>query len=159
MSEFPPDIHFPEDTDSILTEALRSLPIPVPSADFDDRILTALTVPLPWWRRVWEPVQPLLLGASCSLALTLLLLHFSLSGPPSAPRPPSAALSNLATAHTPMPSLDALLDRPNLCAGSLAEAWNSAASAANERTEPQPAAQRPEPRRRAEVSRRLTLIV
>ena len=105
-----------------LADALRSLPVPPLSADFDNRVLTALRVPVPWWRRFWQPAQPLLLGASGSLALTLLLLHFTLSGPPTAPSPTPASVQNLAAASSSgsLPSVDALLDRPGLCAGSLA---------------------------------------
>ena len=144
--------------DARLADALRSLPVPTPSAHFDDRVLAALRVPVPrWqrltWRRLWQPVQPLLLGTSCSLALTLLLLHFTLSVPQAAPAPAPPAASNLASA--PLPPLDALLDRPNLRAGSLA-AWNSDLS--TEDAEPQKAPRKPEPRRRAEVYRRPALV-
>ncbi len=145
--------------DAALRDALRSLPVPPPSADFDDRVLAALNAPRPWrqrlsWRRVWQPVQPLLLGTSCSLGLTLLLLHLMLSAPLAVPAPP--ALTNLAAApSTPLPPLDALLDRPNLRAGSLA-AWNSAPAV--EAEEPQKAPRKPEPRRRAEVYSRPALV-
>ncbi len=147
--------------DAALRDALRSLPVPPPSADFDDRVLAALTAPRPWrqrlsWRRVWQPVQPLLLGTSCSLGLTLLLLHITLSAPLAVPVSSPPALTNLAGASlVPLPPLDALLDRPNLRAGSLA-AWNSAPAADAE--EPQKAPRRPEPRRRAEVYRRVALV-
>ena len=138
-----------------LADALRSLPVP-PSAGFDDRVLAALRVPVPWWRRWWQPIQPLLLGASGSLAVTLLLLHFALSGPPTAPAPPSVSVQNLAAApaSSSLPSVDALLDRPGLCAGSLTTAWNSPLP-----SEPasEQAPRKPEPRRRAQVIRQTTL--
>ncbi len=135
--------------DPKLTEALRSLPVPAPSADFDDRILLALRAPVPWhrrltWRSIWQPARPLLLSASGSLALTLLLLHLTLNGPVSAPPPASAAAAS-SLAAAPLPSVDALLDRPNLCAGSLA-AWPAEAAA------PEKAPRKPEPRRRASIS-------
>ncbi len=142
-----------------LADALRSLPAPPLPADFDARVLAALRVPVPWWQRlswrsVWQTAQPLLLGTSCSLGLTLLLLHLTLSGSLPAPAPPAA--SPLASApSTPLPPLDALLDQPNLRAGSLA-AWNSAAAVEDE--EPQKAPRKPEPRRRAEVYRRPALV-
>ena len=144
--------------DARLRDALRRLPVPVTPADFDDRVLAALNAPRSWrqrlsWRRIWQPVQPLLLGTSCSLALTLLLLHFTLSAPQAAPASAPPASSNLASA--PLPPLDALLDRPNLRAGSLA-AWNSDLS--TEDAEPQKAPRKPEPRRRAEVYRRPALV-
>ena len=138
-----------------LADALRSLPVPPPSADFDSRVLAALRVPLPWWRRLWQPVQPLLLGASGSLAVTLLLLHFTLSGPQTVPSPTPISARNLAAAPSALPSVDALLDRPGLCAGSLTTAWNSPAllpDIAPEQT------RKPEPRRRAEVIRRVTFV-
>jgi hypothetical protein len=161
MSNFPlssqPD-------DAVLRDALRSLPVPAPSQDFDDRVLAALRVPAPWWQRlswrgIWQPVQPLLLGTSCSLGLTLLLLHLTLSAPQTAPLPAPAAVSNLAAVPAaPLPSVDALLDRPNLCAGSLAAAWNSASSAGTEEADPEKASRRPEPRRRAEAYCRPALV-
>ena len=141
--------------DARLADALRSLPVPPVSADFDDRVLAALRVPRPWWRRLtwrgaWQSAQPLLLGASCSLALTLLLLHLTLSGPLPVPAP--AAVSPLAA--VPLPPIDALLDRPNLCAGSLA-AWPAALPA--EAAPPEESPRKPEPRRRAEVIRQPAL--
>jgi hypothetical protein len=149
-NDFPADLK--------LAEALRSLPVPELSADFDDCILAALRVPVPWWRRVWQPLQPLLLGTSCSLMLTLLLLHLTLSAPVSAPAFSPAALPNLAVNPRPMPPLDALLDRPNLCAGSLAAAWNSSPVSDEEEARPEKAYRRPEPRRRAAVSCRSSLM-
>ena len=140
--------------DARLADALRCLPVPPPSADFDDRVLAALRVSVPWWRRLWQPAQPLLLGASGSLAMTLLLLHLTLSGP--LPSPAPLAASPLASApSTPLPPLDALLDRPNLCAGSFA-AWTAALPA--ETAAPEEAPHKPEPRRRAEVYRRPALV-
>ena len=138
-----------------LADALRSLPVPPPSPDFDDRVLAALRVPKPWWRRLWQPVQPLLLGASGSLAVTLLLLHFTLSGPQTTPALTPVSVQSLAAAPSALPSVDALLDRPGLCAGSLTAAWNSPPllpDTAPEQT------RKPEPRRRAEVSRRVTFV-
>ena len=154
---FPPE-------DARLANALRSLPVPAPSADFDDRVLAALRVPVPWWKRLsWRSVrqtaQPLFLSASCSLAVTLLALHLTLSSPVSTPSPPApAAVSNLAAAPpAPLPSVDALLDRPNLCAGSLA-AWNSPPAVDTESAGPEKTPLKPEPRRRAEVYQRPTLV-
>ena len=137
------------DTRPTLAEALRSLPVLAPSPDFDNRVLSALRVPLPWWRRLWQPAQPLLLGASGSCGLTLLLLRLTLSAPQTVP-PLPFSVPIVASAPAPLPSVDVLLDRPGLCAGSLA-AWNSAPIV-------EPAPRRPEPRRRAEVTQRSTLI-
>ncbi len=139
-----------------LADALLSLPVPPPSAGFDARVLAALRVPAPWWRRWWQPAQPLLLGASGSLALTLLLLHFTLTGPQTAPSPMPISVRNLAAAPSSgsLPSVDALLDRPGLCAGSLTAAWPSP-PLSEPATEQAP--RKPEPRRRAEVIRQTTL--
>lgn len=141
----------PLETTPTLAESLRGLPVPTPSPDFDSRVLAALRVPVPWWQWLWQPAQPLLLGASGSCGLTLLLLHLTLSAPQTAPLLP---VSVPAVASAPLPSVDALLDRPGLCAGSLA-AWNSATlvDAAPDQTP-----RRPEPRRRAQESRRVTLV-
>lgn len=158
MSNLPSD-----PKDARLRDALRCLPVPVPSPGFDDRVLAALYVPRPWWqglswRRVWQPVQPLLLGTSCSLGLTLLLLHFTLSAPLAVPTPSPSAPANLAAAPgVPLPPLDALLDQPNLRAGSLA-AWNSAPMSDAEAAGLEKAPRKSEPRRRAEVYSRPALV-
>ncbi len=141
-----------------LSDALRTLPVPALSEDFDDRILSALRRPAPWWQcltwaGVWTPLRPLLLGASGSLAVTLLALHLALSGPVSVPPVSQLPPPDLAAApQAPLPSLDALLDQPNLRAGSLA-AWNGA----SEEAAPPKSSRPPEPRRRAEVGRRVEL--
>ena len=138
-----------------LADALRSLPVPPPSADFDARVLAALCVPIPWWRRFWQPAQPLLFGASGSLVVTLLLLHFTLTGPPTAPSPVSVQNLAAAPSSSSLPSVDALLDRPGLCAGSLTAAWNSPLLP---EPAPEQSPRKPEPRRRAEAIRQTTLI-
>ena len=141
-----------------LADALRSLPTPVLSEDFDAHVLAALRRPAPWWQcltwvGVWTPLRPLLLGASGSLAVTLLALHFALSGPISAlPETQLPSLDLAAAPCVPLPSLDALLDRPNLRAGSLA-AWNGT----SEETAPPKAPRPPEPRRRAATGRRVEM--
>ena len=135
-----------------LAEALRSLPVPPVSVGFDARVLASLNAPMPLWRRLWQTTQPLFLGASGSLAVTLLALHFTLSAPAIAPAPVPIRVQTYAAAPpTPLPSVDALLDKPGLCAGSLAAAWSSPAP-----TEQTP--RKPEPRRRADISQRGTLI-
>ena len=149
MSEFPPDAR--------LADALRSLPAPALPADFDERVLAALRVPAPWWRRVWQQAQPLVLGTSCSLALTLLLLHLTLSAP-AAPMLPAAPANLAAAPSAPMPPLDVLLDRPNLCAGSLASAWTSPPAPNNGGVGTGNVGGRPKPRRHAEIGRRAVLL-
>ena len=136
------------DPDEILRQGLRALPVPKPSPDFDARVLAGLREARPWWRRLWEPARPLLAGASFSLIVTLACLHWTLTAPVFAP--PTHAVPTVAV--RPAPSLDALLDRPNLSAGSLARAWADAPpDAAPDR--------RPAPRRRAQLPRRIALIV
>ena len=139
-----------------LADALRCLPVPAPSADFDARVLAALHRPVPLRHRLWQTAQPLLLGAGGSLAVTLLLLHFTLSTPPSAPAPVSVQTYAAAPLFSLLP-IDALLDRPGLCAGSLSAAWNNPASLDSEAA-PEQAPRRPEPRRRAEISRRAAFL-
>ena len=139
--------------DEALRTSLRALSVPEVSAGFDDRILAALHQPMPWWQRLWQPARPLLAGASFSLLVTLIGLHWSLSAPLH-PFPPELGAGGppILAAH-PAPSLDALLDRPNLTAGSLAFVWNAPPAPT-----PQPGT-RPEPRRRASGFDRRTLIV
>jgi hypothetical protein len=60
-----------------LREGLREFPVPEAGPDFDTRVLARLAEPLPererfrW--RAWRLVRPVLAGAGCSLAATLLL--------------------------------------------------------------------------------------
>ena len=126
------------------------MPCPCPNRppDFDARVLASLSDARPWWRRLWEPAKPLLAGASFSLVVTLACLHWTLTAPVSAPV--RVAVPTIA-AH-PTPSLDALLDRPGLSAGSLAQTWTEAPPE-------MPPDRRPAPRRRAQLPRRVTLIV
>ena len=136
------------DSDELLRRGLRALPVPEPSPDFDARVLAGLRDVRPWWHRLWEPARPLLAGTSFSLVVTLACLHWTLMAPVGVP--PAQAISTVAA--RPTPSLDALLDRPNLSAGSLARAWEAPAPTS-------PADRRPEPRRRAQAPRRVPLIV
>ena len=147
MHELPDDLTVRQ----ALRDGLRALPVPDVSPDFDSRVLDALRAPRPWWRRLWEPAKPLLLGASCSLSVTLVLLHWTLTAP--APRPPILGESERipVSAQVRAPSLDTLLDRPDLRAGSLAAAWAA--------PPPAPPDRRPEPPRHARVGRRAALVV
>ena len=142
-----------------LRDGLHALPVPSIAPDFDARVLDALRAPLPWWRRVWEPARPLLLGASCSLSVTLVLLHWTLA----APRPPILAQLHPTGGHEQesvqagvqsrgrAPSLDRLLDRPDLRAGSLAAAWAT--------RPPDPPDRRPTPPRHALAGHCACLVV
>ena len=133
-----------------LRDGLRALPVPEIGSDFDARVLAALRAPVPWWRHWWQPAKPLLLGASCSLSVTLVLLHWALA----APQPPMLGGSEgerggvQASAPGRAPSLDGLLDRADLRAGSLAAAWAAP---------PPPPGRRPEPPRHAQNGRRAPL--
>ena len=151
MSDFPSETTL----EAALRSGLRSVAVPSVSTDFDERILAALHGPKPLWLRLWQPARPLLAGASFSLLVTLLGLHWSLSAPLSGPPAPNSggAREEQSFAARPAPSLDALLDRPNLTAGSLAFVWNAPPAPT-----PQPGT-RPEPRRRASSFCHQTLIV
>jgi len=60
-----------------LREGLRQLPVPEAGADFDARVLAQLAESPPernrFRQRTWRLVRPVLAGAGCSLAATLLL--------------------------------------------------------------------------------------
>ena len=129
-----------------LRDGLRALPVPEIGSDFDARVLAALRAPVPWWRHWWQPAKPLLLGASCSLSVTLVLLHWALAAPP----PPILGGQDKTQASAPgrAPSVDTLLDRADLRAGSLAAAWAAP---------PLPPGRRPEPPRHAQNGRRAPL--
>ncbi len=143
--------------DQALRDGLRALPVPETAPDFDARVLAALRVPAPWWRRWWEPARPLLLGASCSLAVTLLALHWTLSAPVLSAPPLLGVGGSSRSARAP--SLDALLDQPNLSAGSLS-AWEGPPAPNNGGAEKNdPSNRRPVPKQRAQLLRRPVLMV
>jgi len=106
-----PAAHF--QADQSLRDGLRGLPVPSVSPAFDARLLNALCAPLPWWRLLWQQAQPVLWGASCSLALTLALLHWSLQ----TPLAPSVVPAFAPSANTL--AINRLLDRPDLSAGAM----------------------------------------
>ena len=149
--------------DQALRDGLRALPVPPVGPDFDARVLRALRAPTPWWRHWWEPARPLLLGASCSLGVTLVLLHWTLAAPLTAPRPQILGESERPVAAAPphAPSLDALLDRPGLRAGSLAAAWGNplAPNPGGTGGNMPPPDRRSGPPRHAQAGRRAGLVV
>jgi hypothetical protein len=121
----PPEISDPADV--VLRAALRALPVPQASPDFDTRVLAALRAAAPsrppWWQTLWQTchggLRPVLGSAAFSLVGMLLLLR----GTGDAARP--AASSQIqASAVTRAGAerriaLDDVLDRPNLSALSL----------------------------------------
>ncbi len=138
-SEFPAE----DAMTQALRDGLRALPTPAVSPDFDARVLAALQAPGPWWVRWWQPVRPVLFSAAGSLGVMLIVLHGTLSAPLT---PPAAPPRLTAKAPAQLPSIDALLDRPNLCAASLEQDWDAPDTA------PLPADRRPEPRRHAALT-------
>ena len=137
-----------------LRDGLHALPVPAVAPDFDARVLAALRAPTPWWRRVWEPARPLLLGASCSLSVTLVLLHWTLTAPAPRPHPNKTSIlggqeQESVQSREPARTLDRLLDRPGLRAGSLAAAWAA----------PPLPDRRPAPPRHAQAGCRACLVV
>ncbi len=144
--------NLPEDElDMLLRQGLHAQPLSAASPDFDARVLAALRVcPSPWWQRGWQSAKPLLAGASFSLIVTLIALHWSLSAPIS-PNLSLPGAEGPSIAARPLPSLDTLLNRPNLTAGALTAAWNEPPAPAP------PAGRPPEPRRRAQTFCRPTL--
>jgi hypothetical protein len=128
--------------DKALRDGLNALPMPAPSPEFDARVLAALCASRPWWLRLWEPAKPLLLGASCSLVVTLLALHWTVTAPILVPLPPILGESERSRPEPgSAPSLDALLEQPHLSAGTLASVWTA--------SPPTPPSRRPEPHRHA----------
>ena len=153
MDNFVDDFVDDFSLDEALRDGLNTLPVSTPSPEFDARVLAALCAPPPWWLRLWEPAKPLLLGASCSLVVTLLALHWTLSASVAAPQLPILGESarSLAAAPHPTLSLDALLNQPHLSAGSLAAVWAAPV--------PTPPNRRPEPHRHAQGWQRPCLVV
>jgi len=150
MSDIPDDL----DLARSLRDGLRALPVPEIGSDFDARVLDALRAPPPWWRQWWQPAKPLLLGASCSLSVTLVLLHWTLAAPHPHPNktpilwgPDEGGGRVQASGRGRTLSVESLLDRPGLRAGSLAAAWAIAP----------PPDRRPAPPRHAQSGRRAPL--
>ena len=147
--------NLPDELETALREGLQAQLLPAVSPDFDARVLAALCISPPWWQRLWQPAQPLLAGASFSLIVTLICLHWSLSAPltPTLTPPLLGAGGPSSLAARPAPSLDALLDRPNLSAASLSAYWSEPPAPAP------PVGRPPQPRRRAQALRPLVFIV
>ncbi len=110
-----------EDWELPLRQGLRALPTPAVSADFDERVLTALARPRPWWQTLWHQARPLLSGACCSLAVTLALASWAMQ----APSPPVSHAPMSAATLLDMTAVNRLLDRPRLSAAALA-GWDAA---------------------------------
>lgn len=127
------------DLDMALRDGLRRLPTPPVSADFDARVLAALAVPPSAWEalriQVVSTLRPLLCGAACSLAVTLLALFWTLHAPAAAPASFGAPR---AMRPLDMAALDTLLSQPNLRASSLA-AWAQMPTASSVTLGPPPA--------------------
>lgn len=140
----------PDDWEAALRQELRSLPCPPVSADFDVRVLTALSAPPPWWQSLWQQARPLLTGAACSLVVTLTLVSWSLRAPTA---PPPAATPPVAARPLDMTALERLLDRPRLSAASLA-GWDvpPPSPADRPRTPPRPSEHAAGPERRSSLT-------
>ena len=144
------------DTDALLRDGLHRLPVPAVSLGFDARVLSALHAPPSAWENLWNIVRgelrPLLTGAACGLPVTVLALLWTMSGPPGPPSLGGGTTTNLAYSSRPLrmqegpsvaPTLDALLDKPNLSAADLRRwAWAQT-------DDSPPALPPPAPRRRA----------
>lgn len=127
-----------DDWELALRQAMRALPAPPASADFDARVLAALARPQPWWRALWQQARPLLPGACCSLVVTLMLASWASQ----TPSPPPVSHAPPPVAHPrDIAALDRLLSRPGLSAVSLAGLRPAPPEA---RTPPAPA-RRPRP--------------
>ena len=71
MSKYPESF----ESDSILRRAIAALPVPLVSAEFDERVHSRLQRSTPWWRILWATARPVLGAAALSLVATLLLLR------------------------------------------------------------------------------------
>lgn len=110
--------------DQALKDGLRRLSVPEPGSDFDDRVIFALQVRLPWWQALFSFARPMASAAACSLVATLALMHFTLSSPQSAsPAPPAAPSAVSASAPAgqgfTMAALDRALNQPDMRDGTL----------------------------------------
>ena len=101
------------ESERALTEGLRNLSAPEPSADFNSRVLEALQRPEPWWQFILPRLRPLVSGAVCAIILTIVLTKAALNSPDSSPTVSPARAEHAVLAE------DAL-DQPDLKAGSFA---------------------------------------
>ena len=60
-----------------LSDALRAVPVPQTSSDFNGRVLAELHRPQPWWRNAKERLWLLITGSCCSIALASALLQYA----------------------------------------------------------------------------------
>jgi len=105
-----------KDTNDVLCDGLRWLSPPVPSSDFDDRVIAALRHPGNRWQVWLRAAQPALYGMCCSVLATLAVIYWTMNGPASFPVP---RLPAMPAAHVNMALLDMILDEPSLRADSL----------------------------------------
>jgi len=119
--------------DASLRTALRDIPTPAVSADFDARVLAGLKRPQPWWQYVWRSAGPLVTGSACSFAAVVLLALWVTQMPVAdtvAPVPAAVSLqaqshlsqgfgNHLPPVDADMADLDKWLERRNLRAASL----------------------------------------
>jgi hypothetical protein len=96
-------------TDQILREGLRSLPSPIPSVDFDERVLAELHDSISWRAALRDSLKPMLAAMTGSFLIGLLAIHFFLQAP--APN-----LSTMKSAPINYEAMQKLIDSPNLSA-------------------------------------------
>ena len=126
-------MHSSEDSNDVLCDGLRWLSPPVPSSDFDDRVIAALRQPGSWREALLRVVQPALSGMCCSVLATLAVIYWTVNGPASFPVP---RLPAMPTAHVNMALLDMILDEPTLRADSLEQLSRVSSAAAPLPVEP-----------------------
>jgi hypothetical protein len=94
--------------DQILSEGFRAIPTPVPSPDFDERVLAGLRDSAPsWYVALRNSLKPMLTAMTGSFILGLLAIHFALQAPTPTLTPTKSAPINYQ-------AMQRLIDSPNL---------------------------------------------
>ena len=105
---------------SDLRTGLHALPIPEPGADFDTRVLAALACrPQPFsfaWRQTCACFTAMAISCLCALGLLSLI-----QGAPSGSHLPASPRASLSAPAMSMASVDQVLERRNLSAGTAAQ--------------------------------------
>ena len=94
--------------DQILSEGFRAILTPVPSPDFDERVLAGLRDSAPsWYVALRNSLKPMLTAMTGSFILGLLAIHFALQAP-------TPTLTPMTSAPINYQAMQRLIDSPNL---------------------------------------------
>src|SRR5579884_1540625 len=112
-----------ERIDEALKQGLRTMAVPDPGSDFDDRVIAAVRARKSWWYLIWDFARPVVSAAACSAVIMLAALHLALQTPSQASDTQVTIQPPVQAAIT-MAALDRALDRPDLRFGTISSLFN-----------------------------------